>query len=124
MSATGRTPNERFAAQKMASKGNCYVCVLKCQHGKWAVGYTESLSLRMNDHFSGNGSSWTKKHRPLFKIPEELRMVNIEDALGWEEALQFYARRDRQQPQRPRRAVVVEGPGRRSAGPRRATLRI
>ena len=36
---TGRTPAERFLAQRLASRGNCYVYVLELVDQRFAVGY-------------------------------------------------------------------------------------
>ena len=78
------SPAERFLAQKMASRGNCYVYILELQDDKFAVGHTESLSKRLHDHWRGFGSAWTRKHRPLRVL--DVFKTRPEDALGLEEA--------------------------------------
>ena len=81
---TGRTPAERYLAQKMASRGNCYVYVLELVSHRFAVGHTECLSQRMHDHWRGRGSAWTKRYPPL-RVLDTFR-TTIDNALGLEEA--------------------------------------
>ena len=83
-SATGSSPAERYQAQKMASRGNCYVYVLELQDQRFAVGHTECLSQRLHDHWRGKGSAWTKKYPPLRVL--DTYKTTIENALGLEEA--------------------------------------
>lgn len=45
-----------------------YLYVLKCSQGKYYIGKTDNLSRRFNDHLSGNGSTWTKKYKPIKMI--------------------------------------------------------
>ena len=42
-----------------------YIYVLQLQHGKYYVGKTSNPLFRLNDHFHNNGSTWTKKYKPL-----------------------------------------------------------
>jgi predicted GIY-YIG superfamily endonuclease len=42
-----------------------YVYVLKCTHGKYYVGLTEDPSYRIDEHFAGDGSVWTRKYKPI-----------------------------------------------------------
>ena len=42
-----------------------YVYSLNLKNGKKYVGLTKNPERRFNQHFSGNGSKWTKKHQPL-----------------------------------------------------------
>ena len=81
---TGRSPAERFLAQRLASRGNCYVYVLELVDQRFAVGYTECLSQRLHDHWRGLGSAWTKRYPPL-RVLDIIRTTN-ESALGLEEA--------------------------------------
>lgn len=43
------------------------IYILKCQEGKYYVGKTshQNPHLRINDHFNGNGSAWTKRYTPI-----------------------------------------------------------
>jgi len=55
---------------KMApGTGQCVdVYVLQLEHGKYYVGATRNWERRKAEHFAGNGSVWTKKHRPTAVI--------------------------------------------------------
>ncbi|MFW6225801.1 MAG: CHC2 zinc finger domain-containing protein [bacterium] len=46
-----------------SGKGDVYV--LKLEDRKYYIGYTENLPQRMESHFSGRGSKWTKEYKPL-----------------------------------------------------------
>lgn len=41
------------------------IYVLKLTHNKYYVGKTKNLNNRLLDHFSNNGSVWTKKYKPI-----------------------------------------------------------
>ncbi len=41
------------------------VYVLKLEGDKYYVGYTDKLESRIENHFLGGGSIWTKRNRPL-----------------------------------------------------------
>ena len=82
--STGRTPAERFLAQKMASRGNCYVYVLELKDQRFAVDHTECLSQRLHDHWRGQGTAWSKKYPPVRVL--DIIKTTIENALGLEEA--------------------------------------
>ena len=47
------------------------IYVLKLKNNKYYVGKTSKPTFRLNDHFSKNGSYWTKKYKPISII--ELR---------------------------------------------------
>lgn len=49
--------------------------VLKCSGDKYYVGCTNNLLRRLNEHFSGNGSEWTKLHKPV-------KLVYIKDTVS------------------------------------------
>jgi predicted GIY-YIG superfamily endonuclease len=50
---------ERMEKQK-------YVYVLKnCTGGKYYVGLTEDPHYRIEGHFIGDGSEWTRKYKPI-----------------------------------------------------------
>ncbi len=42
-----------------------YVYVLLLENQKYYVGWTENLSRRLVEHFSGEGSKWTQVHKPV-----------------------------------------------------------
>lgn len=41
------------------------IYVLKLRNEKYYVGKTQNIEKRINDHFSGNGSAWTKMFKPI-----------------------------------------------------------
>jgi len=42
-----------------------YIYVLKLQNNKYYVGKSNDPQTRINDHTSGRGSKWTRKHPPI-----------------------------------------------------------
>jgi predicted GIY-YIG superfamily endonuclease len=48
------------------NKGQQYVYVLALENECWYVGTSASVHDRIHAHFTGNGSQWTKTHRPLY----------------------------------------------------------
>lgn len=42
-----------------------YIYVLKLQEGKFYIGKTNNPVFRLENHFSNNGSFWTKKYSPI-----------------------------------------------------------
>ena len=42
-----------------------FVYVLKLENNKFYVGHSCEIEVRIASHFLGNGSLWTKKHKPL-----------------------------------------------------------
>ena len=38
---------------------------LKLENNKYYIGKTNNTSIRIDQHYSGDGSSWTKKYKPL-----------------------------------------------------------
>jgi predicted GIY-YIG superfamily endonuclease len=43
---------------------SCSIYVLSLENGKYYVGRTEKPNERINQHFTGEGSEWTKKYKP------------------------------------------------------------
>lgn len=41
-----------------------FIYVLQLEEGKYYVGKTTQPSFRIESHFHGSGSSWTKKYKP------------------------------------------------------------
>jgi hypothetical protein len=42
-----------------------YIYVLKLENNKYYVGKTNNPTFRLENHFSSNGSAWTKKYKPV-----------------------------------------------------------
>ena len=42
-----------------------YTYLLKLENNCWYVGKSESITTRLKQHFTGKGSAWTKKHKPV-----------------------------------------------------------
>ena len=42
-----------------------YIYVLICENGKYYIGKTTRLKERLREHIEGNGSAWTKIHKPI-----------------------------------------------------------
>ena len=55
------------------------------------VGFTQDVGRRMQEHFSGNGSEWTKAHKPLGlvevaegeKADERQKTIEVMKKFGW-----------------------------------------
>lgn len=45
--------------------GTEYIYVWELEGGKYYIGYSENLSVRLEQHTSGEGAIWTKKYKPL-----------------------------------------------------------
>jgi predicted GIY-YIG superfamily endonuclease len=52
-------------AKVVAPKVQHAVYSLNLAGGKKYVGKTDNIDKRLADHFSGNGSQWTQKHKPV-----------------------------------------------------------
>lgn len=42
-----------------------YIYILKLEHNKYYIGKTTNPDVRIDNHFSNNGSAWTKKYNPI-----------------------------------------------------------
>ena len=56
-----------------------YVYILELENDKYYVGYTENFDSRMISHFGGNGSKWTKLHKPITILEVSRGGKNDED---------------------------------------------
>ena len=88
----GKLPNDfpnsaqaRFDEMRKCQGGHHWVYVLRLRGDKIAVGSTGNLTQRIADHFSGQGSAWTKKH-PSEEVTRVIR-TSAQDAWGLEEAM-------------------------------------
>ena len=48
----------------MSKFSGMWTYVLRCEGPSYYVGKSEQLTKRINDHFSGRGSKWTRQHPP------------------------------------------------------------
>ena len=80
---------------KSSDTGYVYVLLLEGDevHDKYYyVGYTQDVSKRLGDHFSSNGSEWTKLHPPISvlevveadKTEERNKTIQVMKKHGWE----------------------------------------
>jgi len=61
-------------------KGKVYV--LKLEHECYYIGFSRNFNRRLEDHFSGNGAVWTKKHKPISIMKVyEYKTLNFENYL-------------------------------------------
>ncbi|MFT6909985.1 MAG: putative GIY-YIG superfamily endonuclease [Oleiphilaceae bacterium] len=73
---------------KHKKKGVITIYTLELESGKYYVGQSKTPKKRINQHFSGNGSAWTKKFKPIKIIKEiELNTNNWRAALEVEKQL-------------------------------------
>jgi len=56
------------------------IYILKLTNNKYYIGYTNDIAKRINEHFEGNGSSFTKKYKPIqiIKIIKEIQVNNVD----------------------------------------------
>ena len=61
------------------------IYVLQLENDCWYVGKTSNLAARITQHAAGEGSAWTRLHRPLRGVPaHRIESVTREDAEGRE----------------------------------------
>ena len=46
-------------------KSYSLVYVLELEGGRYYIGYTTNLNIRLHQHFHGEGAKWTKVHKPI-----------------------------------------------------------
>lgn len=61
------------------SKGRVYI--LKLYDNKYYIGFSNNCEFRVQQHFSGQGSEWTKLHRPLMLVEVVEGDLSTEDSL-------------------------------------------
>jgi hypothetical protein len=54
------------------------IYVLKLENGKFYIGKSNNIEVRLEEHINGNGSSWTRKHPPIY--PDSI--IEIKDDTG------------------------------------------
>jgi predicted GIY-YIG superfamily endonuclease len=45
-----------------------YIYVLKLEQEKYYIGKTNNPQFRLDNHFTSNGSEWTKLYKPVFLL--------------------------------------------------------
>jgi len=61
--------------------------VLKLDNDKYYIGITLNLNQRLSQHFSGDGSKWTKVHKPINVI--EIQINNVDESLENKVTLEY-----------------------------------
>jgi predicted GIY-YIG superfamily endonuclease len=66
------------------------IYILKLEDNKYYVGKTKNINNRILDHFTNNGSEWTKKYKPIEIINEYKSYDNIdEQRYTWETMVKY-----------------------------------
>lgn len=68
-----------------------FMYILKCSNGHYYVGSTDDLEKRLEQHNSGEGASYTKKHRPVKLVYFE-EYQRIDDAFYREQQIKGWTR--------------------------------
>ena len=79
---TGR----KSADGKAFSYNKFYTYVLECEDGSFYIGQASDLIARWNQHLSGQGAEWTKRHKPIKIIHHEI-FPSREEAVAREKEL-------------------------------------
>lgn len=90
---------ERLKALKICIEGpaeitnmkRAWVYILKCADGSYYTGHTTNLELRIRQHESGEGSSWTKNRLPIELVFSQ-EMANKDEAFSAETQLKGWSR--------------------------------
>ena len=72
-----------------------YVYILLCADGSYYTGSTNNLELRLEQHFSGEGSNYTRKHRPIKLLYFE-EFSEISEAFYREKQIQGWSRKKKE----------------------------
>jgi putative endonuclease len=72
-----------------------YMYILKCGNGKYYVGSTTNLELRIQQHQAGEGANFTKKNLPIELMYYEI-YPRIDEAFAREKQVQGW-RRDKKE---------------------------
>ena len=67
-----------------------HIYVLKLRNNKYYVGKTDKPTFRLNDHFSKNGSYWTKKHKPISIFELRPNCLNVDEQIITQEYMKKY----------------------------------
>jgi len=60
-----------------------WVYVFECQHKTYYVGFTRNLKFRLLQHFSGKGSVFTRRHRPIKLVLKHKANSELDEFETW-----------------------------------------
>jgi predicted GIY-YIG superfamily endonuclease len=68
------------------------VYALELENSKYYIGFSDNVNVRLKKHFSGEGSAWTKMHKPIKVIEcvigdkslERIKTLEYMSKFGWE----------------------------------------
>jgi len=66
------------------------VYALKLEDGKYYIGKSDNLEQRIQSHFSGSGSAWTREHRPVKVIEKRYNVSRFEEDKMTKEYMEKY----------------------------------
>jgi hypothetical protein len=56
--------SEESSSASDNDEADCFIYILKCASGKYYVGRTQNPDFRLQNHFDGEGSAWTRRYEP------------------------------------------------------------
>jgi putative endonuclease len=72
-----------------------YMYILLCNDGSYYTGSTRDLEQRLEDHFSGAGANYTRKHKPIKLVYYE-EFDRIDEAYYREKQVQGWSRKKKE----------------------------
>ena len=72
-----------------------YIYILLCDDGSYYTGSTRDLEQRLEDHFSGVGANYTRKHKPIKLVYYE-KFDRIDEAYYREKQVQGWSRKKKE----------------------------
>lgn len=72
-----------------------WMYILTCSNGAYYTGSTNNLNLRLQQHQSGNGANFTKKHLPVVHVYSE-EYARVQDAFYREKQIQGWSRKKKE----------------------------
>ena len=72
-----------------------WMYILTCSNGAYYTGSTNNLNLRLQQHQSGNGANFTKKHLPVVLVYSE-EYARVQDAFYREKQIQGWSRKKKE----------------------------
>ena len=67
--------SEESSSASDNDEADCFIYILKCASKKYYVGRTQNPDFRLQNHFDGEGSAWTRKYEPR-------KVVNVFQSRG------------------------------------------